>query len=67
MVEEEVYKPGAYKHTFYPLVSVLIKAKNSGGWGFSELFFDYIKEDEYIMRIDSTFMSKVRLIENSDL
>lgn len=51
--EKETYQPGHYKHTFYPLVSVLEKAKASGGGGFSERFLDqFIKEDEYIMRID---------------
>lgn len=51
--EEELYKTGEYKHTFYPLVEVLVKARNSGGWGFSErLLNDYIGEDEYIMRIN---------------
>lgn len=50
--EEQFYKPGEYKHTFYPLVDVLVKAKDSGGWGFSErLLNDCIGEDEYIMRI----------------
>lgn len=49
--EAELYKVGEYKHTFYPLVNVLVKARNSGGWGFSErLLNDYIGEDEYIMR-----------------
>ena len=51
--EDEFYKPGEYKHTFYPLSSVLKKAKKSGGWGFSDrLLNNYIVEDEYIMRID---------------
>ena len=51
--EEEFYKIGEYKHTFYPLVSVLTKAKELGGCGFSERFLnDYIGEDEYIMRVN---------------
>ncbi|WP_268225127.1 hypothetical protein [Sinomicrobium oceani] len=51
--EEKLFKPGEYKHTFYPLVSVLIKARDSGGCGFSErLLNDYLGEDEYIMRIN---------------
>jgi len=46
-------KPGEYIHTFYPLVDVLEKARNGGGWGFSEsLLNDYKGEDEYIMRIN---------------
>lgn len=51
--EEEFYKKGDYRHTFYPLVDVLKKAKDSDGWGFSErLLENYAGEDEYIMRID---------------
>lgn len=47
LCEEEVYQPGEYAHTFYPLVSVLEKAKASDGWGFSErLLNTYIGEDE---------------------
>jgi len=52
-IEESFYKLGDYKHTFYPLVNVLIKARDSGGGGFSKrLLDDYIGEDEYIMRIN---------------
>ena len=55
MCEEEVYRPGEYEHTFYPLVEVLKKAEYCGGWGFSQrLLDDYIGEDEYIMRINLT-------------
>ncbi len=61
--EEEFYKPGEYKHTFYPLSSVLIKAKKSGGCGFSrKLLNDYIGEDEHIMRIDSENMQSFKWI-----
>ena len=56
-VEEEWYKPGEYKHTFYPLVTVLIKAREAGGWGFSEGLLNYLGEDEYIMRINLGNMS----------
>ena len=53
MCEEEVCLPGEYRHTFYPLASVLEKAQSRGGWGFSERLLDhYIGEDEYIMRIE---------------
>lgn len=49
--EEKLYKTGKYKNTFYPLVSVLAKAKKSGGWGFSDrILTNYFGEDEYIMR-----------------
>lgn len=53
LFEEEIYQPGQYRHTFYPLISVLEKAMASGGCGFSERILDnYIGQDEYIMRID---------------
>jgi hypothetical protein len=51
--EDEFYSNGDYRNTFYPLVDVLIKAKDSGGWGFSErILREYIGEGEYIMRIN---------------
>lgn len=53
----KLYKAGQYKHTFYPLVEVLKKAREAGDWGFSErLLNDYIGEDEYIMRSNLTHM-----------
>ena len=64
--EEKFYKHGEYRHTFYPLVSVLIKARESGGWGFSDrLLNDYIGEDEYIMRTNHGNMHGLRWITNS--
>lgn len=52
--EKKYYRHGEYEHTFYPLVNVLVKARDSGGWGFSErLLEDFIGEDEYIMRFNS--------------
>ncbi len=51
--EEELYKHGEYKHTFYPLISILIKARDSEESEFSEMILDFIGEDEYIMRINS--------------
>ncbi|MEO8713087.1 MAG: hypothetical protein ABI405_13230 [Parafilimonas sp.] len=64
--EESFYKAGEYAHTFYPLIDVLVKAKNGGGWGFSEkLLSDYIGEDEYIMRINLGQMNCVRWINNN--
>lgn len=64
LCEEEIYQPGEYAHTFYPLVSVLEKAKASDGWGFSERLLDtYIGEDEYIMRLDLGFVSSFRWIK----
>jgi len=63
--EERFYQSGQYKHTFYPLVKALEKAKTSGGWGFTERFLDeYIGEDEYIMRIDLGNMHGFRWIKN---
>jgi hypothetical protein len=59
--EKKFYKSGEYRHTFYPLVEVLVKAKNAGGWGFSDrLLNNYIGEDEYIMRIDLDYMHGVK-------
>ena len=59
--EEEFYKIGDYRHTFYPLVDVLIKARDSGGWGFSErLLREYIGEDEHIMKIDLENINTLR-------
>jgi hypothetical protein len=63
--EDSFNCPGDYNHTFYPLVDVLVKAKNSGGWGFSEKLLDYIGEDEHIMRIDLKQMHCVKWINNS--
>lgn len=64
--EEKFYTRGEYRHTFYPLVSVLVKAKNSGGYGFSEKFLnDYIGEDEYIMRINSGNMHSFKWMNNN--
>lgn len=63
--EETYYKHGEYKHTFYPLVEVLIKAKNAGGWGFSDMILnDYVGEDEYIMRIDLNSMHSFKWFKN---
>lgn len=55
--EEALYKVGEYKHTFYPIIHLLEKAKNEGGWEFSDrLLTSYLGEDEYIMRIDLDHM-----------
>jgi hypothetical protein len=54
---EKFYKVGEYKHTFYPLAEVLLKAKKAGGWGFPEMILnEHIGEDEYIMRINTGHM-----------
>ncbi|MFM9951529.1 MAG: hypothetical protein ACKV1O_26575 [Saprospiraceae bacterium] len=63
--EEKFYKTGEYKHTFYPLVNVLVKARDSGGCGFSErILNDYIDEDEYIMRINLGNIYSFRWMKN---
>lgn len=63
--DEKFNKPGQYKRTFYPLVSLLIKAKSLGGCGFIDRFLDdCIGEDEYIMKIDLGNMHCFRWIKN---
>lgn len=63
--EGKFYTVGEYKHTFYPLVSVLKKARDAGGWGFSQrLLNDYIGEDEYIMRITLGNMHCLKWMKN---
>lgn len=63
--EEKFYKIGEYKNTFFPLVSVLIKARDSGWCGFSErLLNNYIGEDEYIMRVNLGNMYSFRWMKN---
>jgi hypothetical protein len=63
-LEERYYKPGEYKHTFFPLVAVLLKARDAGGWGLSEGLLNYICEDEYIMRIDPGNMTFLKWMKN---
>jgi|GEM_PF-166251 len=61
--ETRYYKLGSYKHTFYPLVDLLKKAKNDGGWGFTErLLSEFVVEDEYIMRISPGHIHALRWI-----
>lgn len=49
--EEQVYEKGDYRKSFYPLVEVLKKAKDNGGWGFSDYLLNKcIGEEEYIMK-----------------
>lgn len=56
-------KQGNY-NTFYPLSEVLKKAKEKGGWGFSERFLrQYAGEDEYIMKIDFSIMQLLKYID----
>lgn len=54
-------KPGNYRNAFYPLSDVLKKAKEKGGWGFSERFLSkYSGEDEYIMKISFSHMQVLK-------
>lgn len=63
--EEEFRNVGNYRNTFYPIVSVLKKAKKSEGWGFSErILNEFIGEDEYIMKFDPNTMHSLRWINN---
>ena len=63
-LEEKYYQPGRYKHTFYPLGTVLQKAKEAGGWGFSESqLHRYIGEDEYIMRMNTGNMHYLKWLK----
>ncbi len=63
--EDDFHNPGEYKHTFYPLVNVLKKAKDSARGEFSEKIFDFIGEDEYIMRIDTANIRYFRWMKNN--
>jgi len=64
-LDERFHKPGTYKHTFYPLIDVLKKAKNSVGWGFSKWLLDnYMGEDEYIMRTDLENTHSFKWVKN---
>ena len=62
--EEEIYSVGEYKNSFYPLFYVLVKARDSGGWGFPERILKFIGEDEYIMRIDSNYIERCKWMKN---
>ncbi|MFR3215918.1 MAG: hypothetical protein ACLTWE_10685 [Dysgonomonas mossii] len=65
LFEEQFYQLGEYKHTFYPLIRVLEKAKVSGGCGFPQRFLnEFMGEDEYIMRIDLGNMHCFKWIKN---
>jgi len=61
--KDNFYRMGEYKNTFYPLVKVLLKARDLGGWGFpQEILDDYIGEDEYIMKINFDNINSLRWI-----
>lgn len=56
---------GKYRHTFYPISQILKKAKENGGWGFSEwLLSTFTGEEEYIMKIDFSVMKLVKYIDH---
>lgn len=64
MPEEPKHRKGNYRNTFYPLSEVLQKAKNNGGWGFSDrLLRNYSGENEYIMKIDFSVMQLLKFIK----
>lgn len=54
---------GNYKYTFYPISSLLEKAKQAGGCGFSKRILEYICEGEYIMRVDLKYMECFKWIQ----
>lgn len=63
--DESLGNVGSYRRTFFPLVDVLIKARDFVGRGFSENFLDeFIGEDEYIMRIDLDHSSSFKCVKN---
>lgn len=65
-MEKKFYQRGQYIHSFYPLTKVLEKAKENGGWGFSNKFFDeFLYEEEYIMRVDLEYMYCLKFVANS--
>lgn len=50
-------RQGDYSHTFFPLVELLRKEAQSPNCRFSkQLLENYIKEDEYIMRVNTDWM-----------
>lgn len=63
---EKLYcKQGYYKHTFYPLASVLKKAKISGQYAFDRKYWSgHIGEDEYIMKVNFGRMHSFRWTNN---
>lgn len=62
-LEEKYYeKKGEYRNTFYPLVSVLKKMKDENV--FSNHNLEFIKEDEYIMKVSGT-MYGVKWLKNN--
>jgi hypothetical protein len=63
--DESLGNLGSYRRTFFPLVNVLIKARDFGGSGFSGSFLDeFIGEDEYIMRISLDHSSSFKCMKN---
>lgn len=52
-----IQKRGEYRHTFFPISELLKKESQSPNCKFSSrLIEDYVKEDEYIMRVDLSEM-----------
>lgn len=64
LLEFQTNNKGNYRHSFYPLTEVLQKAKKNGGWGFSDFILEhYCGEDEYIMKINFSFMHILKFIK----
>ena len=56
--EEILCKKGNYKNSFYPITEILKKAKENGGWGFTDdLLNNYTGEEEYIMKVNFDHMN----------
>jgi hypothetical protein len=54
--EKQCNRPGEYRHTFYPLVTVIRKGIECGEFR-KDVWEDYLGEDEYIMRVSSNMSS----------
>ncbi|MDL2319660.1 hypothetical protein LJC45_00810 [Alistipes sp. OttesenSCG-928-B03] len=61
------YKEGEYRHTFYPLVRVIEKIIESGNDKTKSFMSPYLKEDEYMMRVDLEWMSVLKWSKKSEL
>lgn len=68
LLDFQVDKKGNYRNSFYPISEVLNKAKQNGGWGFSNnLLEQFCGEDEYIMKINFSFMNILKFVEQYDV
>lgn len=68
LLEFQTGNKGNYRNSFYPITEVLKKAKENGGWGFSDnLLEQFCGEDEYIMKINFSFMQILKFVEQYDI